>query len=288
MSRASKGMMVVAAVVLLAVPMHAQKSKNGTTLAAQKTLEVCDAGGGLWEYSGEISVWNEGVLDTLGLSITDCVQYKLGNAPWKTIYCPPIPVAGEIASGTNLLTATTYPFSFTAAPPPAGSTVRNSASVKILNHSGSMGKAAGPEPKYTFTGLVEACGSCGCTYSQGYWGNKPGVIWPDGFDRSAPFYLSGQTWQEVLDTPPAGGNGYYQLAHQYIATVLNQASGACTSSGIQSVIDAAESFFAAALPSSCSTSSSCGLQKTAAELLDDYIHGNYPGAPGHCDDEYGQ
>ena len=38
----------------------------------------------------------------------------------------------------------------------------------------------------------------GCTYTQGYWGNKPGVVWPDPYSRDAVFFLSGQTWQATV------------------------------------------------------------------------------------------
>ncbi len=43
--------------------------------------------------------------------------------------------------------------------------------------------------------------------TQGYWKNHQ------------------EDWMTVLQTTPKGGNAYYLLAHQYIATVLNMYSG---------------------------------------------------------------
>jgi len=72
-----------------------------------------------------------------------------------------------------------------------------------------------------------------CTRGQGYWkthstyGPAPyddtWALLPQGADTA--FYLSGQSYYQVLHTPPEG-NGYYILAHQYIATQLNQLQGA--------------------------------------------------------------
>jgi hypothetical protein len=45
--------------------------QNGTTLAAVKTIDICDNGNGTWTYSGEIAIWNQGAIDTLGLAIDD-------------------------------------------------------------------------------------------------------------------------------------------------------------------------------------------------------------------------
>ncbi len=69
----------------------------------------------------------------------------------------------------------------------------------------------------------------GCTHSQGYWkthsyhGPAPfDDTWeflPESQDRV--FFLSGQSYYEVLWTPPSKGNAYYILAHQYIAAELN-------------------------------------------------------------------
>lgn len=125
----------------------------------------------------------------------------------------------------------------------------------------------------------------GCTYTQGYWGNKPGIVWPSSYSRDAAFYLSGQTWQQVLDTPVNVSQGYYQLAHQYIAAVLNKANGASVPSGVQDVLDLASAWFEENVPDACAASGSCGTQKDWAATLDLYNNGDYPDGPPHCGDE---
>src|SRR5262245_12724904 len=135
-----------------------------------------------------------------------------GGIQVKDAYCQPLTVS-EIPAGTTLETATVFPYSIDGAP--ISGDVRNIAKTTILNHSGSIGKPKGPEPKATFVGTVEPCTvDVGCTYTIGYWGNKPGVVWPDPYDRNAPFYLSGLTWGAQIQNP--GGNGYNILAVQYI------------------------------------------------------------------------
>jgi hypothetical protein len=74
----------------------------------------------------------------------------------------------------------------------------------------------------------------GCTRTQGYWkthsehGPAPyDATWAE-LDSGAdtPFFLSGQSYVEVLWTAPKKGNAYYILAHQWIAAYLNVLSGA--------------------------------------------------------------
>jgi hypothetical protein len=125
----------------------------------------------------------------------------------------------------------------------------------------------------------------GCTYTQGYWGNKPDVIWPYPYDRDAEFFLSGQTWQEVMDTPVSASQGYYQLAHQYIAAVLNKAAGAPAPQGVQDTLNLAYAWLSNNAPASCPSGSSCGTQKDWAAVLDTYNNGEYPGGPAHCGDQ---
>lgn len=260
---------------------HAQ-AKNGTTLAAYKTIDVCSVNATTWRYSGSVSVWNEGAVDTQGLTINDRIQTKIGTN-WVDSLSVPITVTGQIAAGTTMATATVFPYSVEGPPLPDG--VRNAALIQITNHSGSIGKAKGPEPKATFAGTVLPCPTTGgCTYTQGYWGSKPGVVWPAGYDRNAAFYLSGQSWQQVMDTPVNVSQGYYQLAHQYIAAVLNKANGALVPSGVQDTITLAEAWLNANVPGACTANGSCGTQKTWAAILAEYNEGSYPGGPAHCGD----
>lgn len=128
-----------------------------------------------------------------------------------------------------------------------------------------------------------SCPPKGCVRTQGYWGNKPGVVWPKGYDREADFFASGLSWQEVLDRPTRG-DAYFILAHQYIAAVLNTASGASAPNSVRSVIVAAGAWFATAAPGTC-VRGACQLQRSWASILDEYNNGDYPGGPKHCDED---
>jgi hypothetical protein len=253
---------------------------NGTTLQASKTVDVCANDDGSYTYSGVVSVWNEGALATQGLSIIDCVQNKVSGRVWTDNFCQQLNTSGtQIPAFTFEAGATLFPYSASNGLLPGD--IRNSAKVTILNHSGSIGTPTGPNPKATRTGEIAPCEeACGCTFGQGYWGNTPGVVWPAPYDRNATFFLSGQTWQQVMDTP-VGGNAYYNLAHQYIAAVLNVANGACEPSGVQDTIDLATAWFETNAPAAC-TPGSCGLQVTWAGILESYDQGTYPGGPSHC------
>ena len=122
----------------------------------------------------------------------------------------------------------------------------------------------------------------GCVRTQGYWGNKPDVVWPKGYSRDAQFFGSGLTWQQVLDSPTRG-DAYFILAHQYIAAVLNIASGASAPNSVRSVVLAAGAWFATATPGTC-VRGACQLQRSWASILDEYNNGEYPGGPKHCPD----
>jgi hypothetical protein len=74
----------------------------------------------------------------------------------------------------------------------------------------------------------------GCTLTLGFWKNHT-ELWDNlldantaSFITSTTFFGSGQTYLQVLNTPPLG-NAYYILAHQYIAALLNAGAGANTS-----------------------------------------------------------
>lgn len=281
---AGTAVVAVMATAILNTPADAAgPKKNGTTLAASKTIDICEVDAYTWRYSGEISVWNDGVLDTQGLSIEDCIQFKPEGGQFVNTYCASgfDPAVQEIPAGTTQPNATTFAYSIDADPLLDGD-IRNAASVTILNHSGSLGTAKGPQPKATWAGEVQPCNTdSGCALTQGFWKNHESD-WPAGNDPNAEFYLSGQTWLQVLDTSPSVSQGYYQLAHQYIAAVLNQANGASVPSGVQDILTLAADFFATSAQSACPTAGSCGTQKTWAGILDDYNNGNYPGGPPHC------
>ena len=128
--------------------------------------------------------------------------------------------------------------------------------------------------------------SVGCTYSQGYWGNKPGVVWPAPYNRPDPFYNSGLTSQGIRDDPPRG-NGYIILGKQFIAASLNAANGATVPAVIQDILNQAAAWFTTVTTpaEACPRSNSCGAQKAWGKILDDYNNGIYPGGPPHCPDD---
>jgi uncharacterized repeat protein (TIGR01451 family) len=74
----------------------------------------------------------------------------------------------------------------------------------------------------------------GCTHTWGYWkthsefGPAPyddtWALLPSG--ASTPFFGTGLTYHEILQTSSSGGNKYIGLAHQYIAAELSVLSGA--------------------------------------------------------------
>jgi hypothetical protein len=317
----------LAACLAMSSPVLAQKGKNATTLAASKTLDICEvtpatsSTPATWRYSGVVSVWNEGVLATEGLQITDCIQLWAGKKGFVDYAgtCDAFVNADnvQIPAGTTQPNATV--FFYEAEAPAVTVDVRNIARVKILNHSGSVGKPTGPEPKFTWAGgtvpsCVVDCGgpfvrcdvprcslfpgltpNCNreCTYTQGYWGSGINGAnadndkhpWPSPYSRTAIFFNSTMTWQQVLDSDVSGGNAYFNLAHQYIAAVLN-AKTEVVPSGVQATITLATAWFenVANTPTSCAAGQ-CGLQVTWAGTLDTYNNGIYSTAsPPHCAD----
>ena len=135
---------------------------------------------------------------------------------------------------------------------------------------------------------------CGCTLTQGYWkthsefGPAPyDETWaelPDG--ASTTFFLSGQTYYEVMGTP-VKGNVYYNLAHQYIAAVLNGLAGAPAPAEVASAIADAEDLFNTYTPAQ--TAGWKGNQGERQEFLElasilaAYNEGEI--GPGHCTEE---
>jgi hypothetical protein len=85
----------------------------------------------------------------------------------------------------------------------------------------------------------------GFTYTWGYW-KTHSTYGPAPYDNTwallgenTTFFLSGQSYYEVLSTSVAGGNAYYQLAHQYIAAKLNKLDGAWMRADVQAAFNAA-------------------------------------------------
>lgn len=128
----------------------------------------------------------------------------------------------------------------------------------------------------------------GCSLTWGYWkthsefGPAPyDDAWaqlPNG--ASTPFFLSGQTWYQMLRTEPRG-NAYYILAHQYAAAYLNKLNGADVTV-ISSQLTDAEALFKLYEPSDKLSSSVRSTFIALAYTLDQYNNGNI--GPGHCKD----
>lgn len=126
----------------------------------------------------------------------------------------------------------------------------------------------------------------GCTLTQGYWkthskyGPAPyNQTWAQ-IGEDTPFFNSGQSWYQVLWTPPSGGNAYYILAHQYIAARLNILNGAASTPEVDAALAWAEGFFNTYTPSSSLSRAVRAQAIFYADLLDRYNNG-YIG-PGHC------
>ncbi len=129
------------------------------------------------------------------------------------------------------------------------------------------------------------CGG-GCTLTPGYW-KTHSAYGPAPYDdtwaligEGTPFFLSGQTWYQVLWTPPSGGNAYYILAHQYIAARLNILNGAASTPQVDAAIAWATNFFNTYTPSSHLSKQLRAQVIAKAALLDAYNNGLI--GPGHC------
>jgi hypothetical protein len=137
----------------------------------------------------------------------------------------------------------------------------------------------------------------GCTLTPGYWkthtefGPAPyddnwAQLLPDG--ANTVFFLSGQTYYQALWTPPLGGNAYYILAQQYIATELNFLNGADPAAA-QAAFDEATVLFQTYTPAEVAAARGKNGKALRdqfielAKILDEYNNGLT--GPGHCSEE---
>ena len=127
----------------------------------------------------------------------------------------------------------------------------------------------------------------GCTRTLGYWKTHP-EDWDAAGDNTpflttTTFYNSGQNYLTILNTPPAKGNAYLILAHQFIAAKLNTGGGASGISSVDQALAGAAAYFAGApagIPNPVDPTRS---QLIAwAGTLDQYNNGTI--GPGHCPD----
>jgi hypothetical protein len=144
-----------------------------------------------------------------------------------------------------------------------------------------------------FPVIVTGCGDGGCTLTQGYW-KTHSARGPAPYDdtwaqlpqsENTPFFTSGKSYYQVLQTAPQG-NAYYILAHQYIAAELNQLNGASIPATVLSAYNAATTLFqnpayTPAYIGGLKGSNALRNQYLSyAKTLDDYNNGLT--GPGHC------
>lgn len=176
---------------------------------------------------------------------------------------------------------TTYPYAMTVGPyAEAGTyTFTNTATCTPLDTA-----AAGCTDTHTVTITVPASG---CTLTQGYW-KTHSQHGPAPYDdtwallasaQDTAFFGSGQSWHEVFWTSPSGGNGYYVLAHQYMAATLNVLNGAASTAAVTSAITQATAIFGAASGTSLGGALNRSAKSLAATLAA-YNEGTT--GPGHC------
>jgi len=135
--------------------------------------------------------------------------------------------------------------------------------------------------------VVVTVPATGCTLTQGYWKNhadpnsrRYDPTWNYLPQSSATvFASSGQSWLTVFRTAPAG-NGYYTLAHQYMAARLNGLAGAGTTPAVDAALAGAAVFFSGRNPATKLTSAEKASAQTWAGLLAQYNEGSV--GPGHC------
>jgi hypothetical protein len=128
--------------------------------------------------------------------------------------------------------------------------------------------------------------SNGCSLTQGYWkthskydGKKYDSTWAL-IGEDTPFFLSGKTWYQAINTSSAGGSAYYILAHQYIAARLNIAGGASSTSAVNAALVAATAFYNTYTPSSVLSDALRAQVIGWASTLANYNEGRI--GPGHC------
>jgi hypothetical protein len=154
--------------------------------------------------------------------------------------------------------------------------------------------------------LVVPCPE-GCTLTQGYWkthnqsfadshnghGPAPDDTWCEvDFDgdglfecENEMFFDSGMTWFQVFNTAPKG-NVYYNLAHQYMAAVLNVQGGA-SDDAIATELAQAETLFETYTPDDVKAwkgnQGERALFISLAGTLGSYNEGEI--GPGHCTED---
>jgi hypothetical protein len=132
----------------------------------------------------------------------------------------------------------------------------------------------------------------GCTRTPGYWKTHADPS-SKQFDETwllvggpdATFFLSGQSYLEVLEEDKSSGHAYYILAFQWIAAELNQLAGASISGDAAAAFTDAEALFAVHTPTEIGALNGDDPLRqefiSLAATLDAYNNGVT--GPGHCD-----
>jgi hypothetical protein len=245
--------------------------------AVTSTLDVCqDATTGNYRYSGVVAIAGKDV--PAGSAVDYRIQNSVSAAGYKDVLRLPKVPGTEKGIVDPASGATVFMFAGDAAPLTLGS-LRNTSTVRFADQAGTLATSIGT----AYTAQVCGCPVVGCTHTQGYWSNKPGVVWRAPYDRNAPFYSSGLSWQMLFDTPPRG-NAYIILAHQFMAAALTKSTVASMPPGVQSAYFDAAAWFASGVTLGTCGQGACALQKAWAATLDTYNNGVYPGGPAHCPD----
>ncbi len=272
-------------VIPLALGLIAQGAQAQNTAAPQaiSLLDIChNELTGNWRYSGAVSVLTGAAPGKLAVNVDSWVQNKASDAGYLDAF--KVDNLADLPLAQSASTATVVKFDAESAPLSLG-TVRSNARVFVYDPANPASAPLAIETRANYEAAVCGCQHPkGCVRTQGYWGSKPGVVWPAPYSRSASFFSSGLSWQQILDTPPKGGNAYLILAHQYIAAVLNRAAGASAPAALQAVIGNASTFFSSGTNLDSCSGSQCATQKNWAGILDTYNNGGYPNAPPHCTD----
>lgn len=133
--------------------------------------------------------------------------------------------------------------------------------VATLTENGPRAPGEAPQVRSDEATLTVKTGDCppkpanpGCTRTVGYWKNHAWPVHPafppstletweedNGWDEWL-FFDSGKEWKEMLSVQPKG-DAYVSLAHQYIAAILNQQSGAYVPAEVRRVLVNSYNYF---------------------------------------------
>jgi hypothetical protein len=167
----------------------------------------------------------------------------------------------------------------------------------LVNYGGAMDLVTGWQDTVETQTLIQfeiEIEYLGCTRSQGYW-KTHSAYGPAPYDptwemlgEDSTFFLSNKSNYEVMWTPPSGGNAYYILAHQYIATTLNFLAGADPGE-VQEEFDDATDLFEMHTPEYIGSLKGNNPIRQEflmlSEILDDYNNGII--GPGKCQESSG-